>query len=212
MPMNGIPVYYSQNKQDFAVDKQLDELRGGFFVDFGAHDGVEYSNTCFFERERGWTGICVEPSPVSFPSLQSNRNCTCLQCAVSDFDGDAEFLVAEGSWSTISRLEKEEPGRYRAVEDEYVKLRSGLFSRTTVPVRRAQAIFDEFKVSNIDYLSIDVEGQEMRVLNSIEWHRMVIHIISVECNDGNPRFANFLWPLGFQLVFRTNQDEIYVHS
>jgi hypothetical protein len=40
--------------------------RGGFFIEAGAHDGVEASNTLYFEKKMGWTGLLVEPNPDSF--------------------------------------------------------------------------------------------------------------------------------------------------
>ena len=38
--------------------------RHGTFVDLGCYDGVTYSNTWYFERKLGWSGVCVEPEPA----------------------------------------------------------------------------------------------------------------------------------------------------
>jgi hypothetical protein len=40
--------------------------RGGFFIEAGAHNGVEASNTLYLEKKLGWTGILVEPNPQTF--------------------------------------------------------------------------------------------------------------------------------------------------
>src|SRR5260221_8881557 len=59
----------------FGQDEFLDRvvyrgLRAGYFVDVGAHDGEEYSGDAFFfERERGWQGLCIEANPAVFAQL-----------------------------------------------------------------------------------------------------------------------------------------------
>ena len=58
--------------------KMIDELFKGaknkFFIEAGAHDGEEISNTLFLEMQRNWTGLLVEPNPNLFKQLlQKNR-------------------------------------------------------------------------------------------------------------------------------------------
>ena len=54
--------YFSQEHQDEWVDKYLKQKTNGIFLEVGAVDGVSLSNTLFFERERNWTGILIEPN------------------------------------------------------------------------------------------------------------------------------------------------------
>jgi hypothetical protein len=49
----------------------LRACRHGTFVDLGCYDGVTYSNTWYFERKLGWSGVCVEPNPTVFPRIAS---------------------------------------------------------------------------------------------------------------------------------------------
>jgi hypothetical protein len=64
--------YYSQIRQDRYIDFFFSKKRNGVFVDIGANDGVTLSNTYFLEKERHWTGICIEPIPSSFEKLKAN--------------------------------------------------------------------------------------------------------------------------------------------
>jgi len=48
----------------------LIKKRDGIFIDIGAFDGMEDSNSLFFEETRNWTGICIEPSPLEFNKLK----------------------------------------------------------------------------------------------------------------------------------------------
>src|SRR5215510_8537437 len=79
--------YHSQHGQDRFIDTNLLRgKRGGVFVDVGAYDGVALSNTCYFEKELGWTGLCIEPNPIVFERLTQNRNCTTVNCGVGGKD------------------------------------------------------------------------------------------------------------------------------
>src|SRR6266404_4750051 len=83
-----ITQYKSQYLQDILLDRWLfGGITGGTFVDIGAHDGVTYSNSFLFERLRGWGGVCIEPNPAVFAQLAVNRQCTTLNCCVSDVAG-----------------------------------------------------------------------------------------------------------------------------
>src|SRR3979409_966312 len=57
----------SQILQDLWVGYELNERRGGFFVEFGATNGVVNSNTWLLEKKYGWKGILAEPNPVWHP-------------------------------------------------------------------------------------------------------------------------------------------------
>ena len=66
--------YYSQSGQDHFIDTfVLNRKTNGVFVDVGANDGVNLSNSYYFEEKRGWTGLCVEPNPLLFNLLVLNQ-------------------------------------------------------------------------------------------------------------------------------------------
>src|SRR4051812_34384611 len=84
---------YSQEGQDRYLDSKIfRKKRDGFFIEIGAYDGIRFSNTYLFEKERGWKGICIEPIPERFDLLRKNRNAVCIQACVSEMSGTADFL------------------------------------------------------------------------------------------------------------------------
>src|SRR5260221_7249446 len=86
-----ISAYYSQCGQDqFLYENFFRTKREGVFVDIGAHDGIFYSNTKFFE-ELGWQGLCIEPIPEVFEQLKKNRKAICIQGCISDQVGKSSF-------------------------------------------------------------------------------------------------------------------------
>ena len=65
----------AQLHQDLFVLSELKEKRKGFFVEFGATDGVEFSNTWLLENNYDWQGILAEPAKCFHKELKFNRNC-----------------------------------------------------------------------------------------------------------------------------------------
>jgi len=63
---------YSQLNQDLWVLDTLKHKRNGIFVDVGAFDGINLSNTYLLEKEHGWNGICIEANSESFKKLKSS--------------------------------------------------------------------------------------------------------------------------------------------
>lgn len=84
--------YYGQCAQDkLLFEHYFWGKKEGVFVDIGAHNGVTYSNSYFFEK-LGWKGLCVEPIPECYQQLVKNRKCVTVQGCVTDFTGKGEFV------------------------------------------------------------------------------------------------------------------------
>lgn len=176
-------MYFSQCGQDEYLDQTIFQgYRRGVFVEVGAWDGVCFSNTAFFERERGWTGLAIEPLPDRYQQLVAQRTCDTLNVAISDVEGEAEFLSISGSTSMLSGLVSTYNPRHVArIDRETAELGT---TKTTlrVPTRRLDSIFREKGLTRIHYLSIDVEGAEFQCLRSIDFNAVYIDVIGFEDN------------------------------
>ena len=93
-------MYYSQAGQDRWIDENTRGKTDGYFVDIGAFDGIEYSNTYFLEQHRNWCGICIEADITNFDKLKNNRRCTCENIAVYSCTSMVNF-VSSGMASRI---------------------------------------------------------------------------------------------------------------
>ncbi len=64
----------SQHAEDIhAFEHYFYGLGGGTFLEMGALNGVQWSNTVALERVLGWRGILIEASPSSYSQLATNR-------------------------------------------------------------------------------------------------------------------------------------------
>lgn len=201
--------YYSQFEQDKIVyENYFLDKTNGYFVDIGAHDGETFSNSKFFE-ELGWTGVCVEPNPKVFEILSSTRKCKCVMKAVADCTGTAQFFqIIEGA-DMLSGLVDE--FTQNGIKNIYSNLedKSKGFDYIDVELDLFDNIVDQ---TEIDFLSLDTEGNELKILKTIDFNKYNIKIITLENNEYDSRFIDFLIPKGFTFVKRLGCDELYINN
>jgi FkbM family methyltransferase len=192
--------YKSQCGQDYWIHKKYfrDKPRG-VFVDVGANNGIDKSSTYFFEKNMGWSGVCIEPNPSCFSALYENRSCTILPCAISGSLGISEFYQVTGDLSVLSSLaEYCDPRHLDRIRRETQYSHDVLRSTSILQVPLS-LIFNDLQLTAVDFLKIDVEGAELAVLESINWSAVKISIIEIEDNYGDAETHDFLREKGYVL-------------
>ena len=161
----------SQLRQDIFGLAQVDFKLNGFFVEFGATDGIELNNSWLMENEFGWQGILAEPARGWHDDLRSNRKCTIdTRCVWRESGSQIGFTEApRGENSGISSFVK--PSR---------KLRGTSYSVDTVSLNDLLETYQA--PSLIDYISIDTEGSEFDILNSLDFDKWTFRTLTVEHN------------------------------
>lgn len=198
-------VKYSQNNQDLLVLNLLGE-NPGYFVEFGATDGVSSSNTLLLE-EKGWSGIVAEPSDVFHESLNKNRKCHIDYGCVSDTTGDTVVFYEVGA-SGLSSMEK------YANNDNWSGARQNHIKKevNTITLKDLLDKYDAPEV--IDYLSIDTEGAEFDIFNAYDFSRH-FKIITVEHNHTPMKedIHKLLSSKGYIQIFHdlSDWDNWYIH-
>ena len=204
--------YYSQCGQDKFLDTKIfNDFKGGYFVDVGAHDGVSFNNTLYFEKNKGWSGINVEPMPNVYEKLLANRpDCININCAVSDKDGQAEFIINTGHTNMLSGLKSDYDPRHLNRLTYELSEHGGESRTVLVDTKRLQSIFDAHGVKRVHYLSIDVEGAEFNVIKSIDFTKVFIDVIGFENNysDVSLPIINYLESKGYKVVLQS--DDIFM--
>lgn len=194
---------HSQYGQDAFVGDVLFRGRAGVFVDVGARDGVANSNTAYLERQRGWTGIAIEPHPDLFAALQACRTCRCVNAAASDEErAGLEFVrfLEEPLGNSGLLCTFRDPARLQGIRHEIIQV-------PCVPLSRVLA-----DVPLVHYLDVDVEGHELRVLQGIDFGRVEIRVIGVEASETGPvteEIDRFLARHGFRPFVHVGADRFY---
>jgi FkbM family methyltransferase len=165
----------AQLRQDVFVLAELGFKRDGYFVEFGATNGVDLSNTYLLEKEMGWTGILAEPAVSWRIALPKNRTCHIdFGCVWSKSGERLEFNNAlDAELSTIDTFSN---------CDEHSKAREQGLKYDVVTISLVDLLKKYDAPKEIDYLSIDTEGSEFEILNAFDFDAYKIKIITCEHN------------------------------
>ena len=147
--------YYSQFNQDkWLFENHFKDKKDGVFLEIGADDGVDKSNTKFYE-ELGWKGMCIEPSHKRFKLLSSNRNCICENYAISDKVGDVEFMDISGWGKGLSGIvEKYDVRHKNRIQQELRHPQNKGNEIITVKTELLSNLLDKHNITDIDFCTI----------------------------------------------------------
>jgi FkbM family methyltransferase len=199
----------SQVDQDLFVLYSLSWKRGGYFVEFGATNGVDLSNTYLLEKDFGWTGILAEPAKVWHTDLVSNRSATVdFDCVWKESGQSLPFAVAESAeFSTLGVFSE---------ADAHNKTRKTANWQPVKTVSLNDLLDRHGAPAVIDYLSIDTEGSELEILNAFDFGRHTFSVITCEHNYSNQRknIYDLLVSNNYVRVFDglSRWDDWYVHA
>lgn len=207
--------YYSQFSQDkFLHENIFKDYPNGYFVDIGAYDGItQGSNSLFFEQQLGWKGVCIEPNPNLYDSLIKNRICECYNYAISDSVGEAKFLYIKegpGRPDTLGGLTE----NFKQSDIDSLISDYGLNTEDGYEylIVKTELFENLVKEKTIQYLSIDVEGNELRILNTIDFDKYDIWTMTIENNSFGDQISNFFKDKPYTLLCKLGCDEVYVKN
>lgn len=186
----------SQIFQDLFILYFFDEKRNGFFVDFGATNGVDLSNSFLLEKEYQWKGILAEPGKIWQTYLKKNRgsliDSRCVWSSTGDILQFNETSIAE--LSTVSSFSDQD---FLSTQ----RINNSSYEVTTVSLNDLLSFHKA--PYKIDYLSIDTEGSEYQILKAFDFEKYQFRIITVEHNFTPKRLLIFhlLTEKGYKRVF-----------
>jgi len=166
---------YSQEGEDLIIDKLLGYKRNGFYVDIGAHHPLRFSNTAIFYK-RGWRGINIDALPNSMLQFNKQRKRDInLELAISNVEEIMQFYIFnESALNTLNKVEaKSKDGK----NGHYI---SKIIDLKTIGLK---AVLDRHIIDKnieIDFFSIDTEGNDLNVLKSNDWTKYRPNLILVE--------------------------------
>lgn len=203
--------YFSQKGQDKFLNEVIFKNKsGGTFIEVGAHDGISFSNTYFFERILNWTGLCIEPNPDIFKQLVQNRICNCEPMCIADHIGKMAFLKCTGFITEMysGLIDYYDPRHLERIENE-IKEYGDTKEIIWVPCTTLDAMVEKYNLHNIDLISIDIEGAELVAIKTLNFDHVNIHIIVIENNFEEIKIREFLESKGFKQIARIGKDDIF---
>ena len=200
-------IFYSQQQEDvYALQFFFRNLTKGTALELGAFDGIRASNTAFFERYRGWKGLLVEPSPGSFQLLSKVRECSVrVNAAVCNSPTLVEYLDKGSVFGGI----------YEFLPPDRQKEARGSKDLVNVSCVPLQMLLDTFGMVHVDFFSLDVEGAELQVLQTVDFQKLQVDVMVVEMESGEERnqaVRDFLGAVGFTSHGVLGVNEWFVHG
>ncbi len=201
---NSVPLRHVRFTSQYGQDKWALETcnykKEGFFVDIGAWDGELISNTYPLEKYFKWSGICIEANPTKYQSLVANRDPINVHACLDYTNHDVEFRCDNGLFGGIIDIDTDNGMHPPETTENILRMQT----------KTLEQVLDENNAPVvIDFLSIDVEGAEYRILKNFPFHKytflcMVIERPSAELNK-------LLQENGYIFVKNAHVDSYYVH-
>ena len=200
-------ISYAQNFEDVLLNRVFQDKKSGFYIDIGAHHPLYDSVTKSF-YDSGWHGINIEPVNSFFELLQKERNSDInLNCAISDIEGELDFFELIGSgFSTFNKLMAEKLATQHNLDLVQYK----------VSTLTLADICHKYVDGVIDFLKIDVEGWEEKVIFSNDWLKFRPIIIIIEATIPNSpircqtKIPEFLQSHHYQKVYFDGLNDFYL--
>lgn len=201
--------YFSEAGQDEYIDTLLKKKRNGVFIDIGGYDGWRGSNTLFFEIFRGWNGLLIEPVRTTYDEAKKIRNCKCLNVCVDSSEGTRNFIEIKKGYTQMS-------GILENIEENILEnIRKNPSHEENVykiETKTLENIFLENNISQIDYISMDIEGSEKDILETFPFNKFNVNVWSIENNSGNENIKELMILNDYKLVEFIGVDEIWIKN
>ena len=212
--LNHRSISRSQLFQDLFVLFIHEMKTHGTFLEFGATNGIELSNSLMLEREFSWTGVLVEPSPQWHPDLSTNRPDAVVldSCIFTETGKQLDFFVSDaGVLSTLDEFRESDastmPGNAK------VRNQSGYHCKVT-SISLNDVMLKHFGGNPIDFMSVDTEGSEFLILQEFDFNRYAPKVVTVEHNfsENQKRLDDLFKDNGYVRYFEkfTQFDAWYV--
>lgn len=205
---------YSQfGQSNYVSDKLLMNKTNGFFIESGAYDGEDLSNTLYFELNLNWTGLLIEPIPFLYEKLLAkNRNIFALNACIAK---NKPILAKFRVFHALSGREDQMGEMHRNIINDGISGLDEKYKIEYMPCFSINTIMKALDVKQVDFFSLDIEGGEWDVINSIHFDHLNIKSFCIEWtgNENNKYLIiEHLNKNGFNLVKSTDFDLFFLKN
>lgn len=163
--INNFKNSYSQVFQDLFVVYLLKQKKNGNFIEIGVGNGVDLSNTYLLEKNYNWNGILCEPDIRNFDNIKKFRNSKLIESLIDNkCENNVEFFLDEDPYSSSSINLKDNQKK--------------IYSKSLC----LNHLFEIYRLKEVDYISIDTEGNEFEILKNFNFNKYKVKIFTVEHN------------------------------
>jgi len=207
---------YSQDGEDMLIMSLYQGIPNhyGFYVDIGAHDPIRFSNTQYF-YEKGWRGINIDATPDSMKNFNILRpEDINLEYAISDKEENLYYYCFEEP--ALNSFDD-------ALSEERIKNGWKLKEKIVLNTQSINSILKKYLPPNkqIDFINIDVEGLELRILKTFNYDKYApkyfliedlenrqANLFNIQCSE----LSNLMKEKGYYPILKSLRTIVYARN
>lgn len=180
--------YYGLNQIDKKIEDYLN-YNDGFYIELGANDGIQQSNTYYFEQYRNWKGILIEPIGQRylecFRNRSKNNKIFCNACVSFEYKEKFVELTYSNLMTTANNLESDlsNPIEHAKSGLKYIPNKENNYTFGSLASTLNSILLKSDAPKKIDFLSLDVEGAEIEVLKGVNHKQFRFKYICIESRN-----------------------------
>jgi hypothetical protein len=167
----------------FAFNNFFFRVTNGLILESGALDGATVSTTHPFVSALGWHAVHIEPQPLSFARLEENRpDGLNIHAALCDLPTPLHYAThypwpeVGGIWEFMS--EQHRSRFFSSMKDADIQ------SLPLISCSLLTPLLAFFNISHVNFWVLDTEGSELRILQTIDFSKLLIDVIAIEITGG----------------------------
>lgn len=199
--------FFSQNMEDYFLYRNFlnKKINDGVYIELGAMDGITFSNTLFFEKFLGYKGLLIEPAYNQFSQLKINRKNNFVEnYAISNSKGVKKFIGNNACGGLLETMAEKHKNKWHKNAYKY--------NVNVIPIKE---LIKKHNIRYIDFFSIDVEGGELEILETMDWN-IPVYIICIELDEQNnikdEKCREILKENNFDFFIRLNNNDFYINK
>ena len=193
--------YFGEFGEDILVNRFFRKKNNGFYVDIGCYHPIKGSLT-YRLHKKGWKGLNVDLSKISIDLFKLARPKDYnIHAAITDFDGETQFF------------ENDMINQQNTLENNGTNLK-----KVKINAFKLQTLLEKLNIDNIDFLNIDAEGSDYKVISSLDLNKIRPKIICIEENKYNIKdiingaIQNLMNSNDYFLFSRVGVSSVYIDN
>jgi FkbM family methyltransferase len=176
--------YFSQFYEDYILAYVFKNYKTGFYVDVGANDPDNDNVTKYF-YERGWRGVNIEPNADEFKKIIHSRpRDSNYNVGIANTEATLTFYQGQGGHDSLSTFDK-------ANAEKLNKESNIAFKEIPIPVTTLTKILQKASLPEISFISIDVEGFEKQVIESMDFKKYKPAVLCIEATEPTTEIPSY---------------------
>tara|TARA_B100000989_G_scaffold274987_1_gene234177 strand:+ start:900 stop:1634 length:735 start_codon:yes stop_codon:yes gene_type:complete len=206
---------FLKNGSQFGEDKYIIELFDrnfkGKFLDVGCYHPIRHNNT-YKMYKNGWSGMNIDLNPLTIELFNFMRPRDInINFGVSDTEIEKKLYFID-ELNTQNTLDN---NQLNFLKDHH-NIKDSEILEKKIKTRNLNNILDDYKFYNIDFMNLDIEGHELKVLETLDFNKINLKYLCIEMIEhnresilNNEKIKDLLSKNNFKLIKNFDFNFIY---